>query len=199
MKLTAKLPEDDDNGMGAVARRMVDLPDSTVLVVAVMDTHKLTRDMDTGIVEPTVRIQKIEPLTTDLDIEDAQRLLDAAHVRRTGRNLLPFADPNNSGGSGVFGGGEALVRQATELIVSTQFASASMLQRKLKVGFGKAGQLMEILHERGVIGPSDGHMARDVLVKPADLPALLEAFGNADEDSDDEGDVDHDTGELHTA
>ena len=75
---------------------------------------------------------------------------------------------------------QELLAQSAELVISTQFGSISMLQRKLRAGFSQAGDLMDDLERRGIVGPADGSKAREVLVPADDVDEVLETIRTED-------------------
>lgn len=112
---------------------------------------------------------------------------EVAHVVAHWRRQAPDVDyvegvegTAESDGASILPGGttgdaddDELLRQAMSIVVETQLGSTSMLQRKLKVGFARAGRLMDLLEQRGVVGPSQGSKARDVLMTPEELSDAL--------------------------
>jgi S-DNA-T family DNA segregation ATPase FtsK/SpoIIIE len=102
------------------------------------------------------------------------------HAEILKTNLISLGDtmPDGSGGSG--GGDDPLIWEAAEIVVSSGLGSTSNIQRKLKVGYSRAGRIMDMLEEKGVVGPPNGSKPRDVLVDMLELESL-KAFELADE------------------
>ena len=95
-------------------------------------------------------------------------------------NLITLGDSMPDGSGGSVGSDDPLLWEAAEIVVASGLGSTSNIQRKLKVGYSRAGRIMDMLEEKGVVGPPNGSKPRDVLVDAMELEAL-KAFDNADE------------------
>ena len=88
-KLNSALPKGDSNGLDSLARKLIDEPESVHVIVALVDCKKITTEVDTGDIEPTARIRRIEVIT-EADKTTVAKMLRRALEKRTGKTVLPF-------------------------------------------------------------------------------------------------------------
>jgi S-DNA-T family DNA segregation ATPase FtsK/SpoIIIE len=101
---------------------------------------------------------------TEKEVHDVAAFVRTQRATEYATNIEGMARPASESDDSGLGDDEDLLEQATELVIRSQLGSTSMLQRKLKVGFARAGRLMDLMEERGIVGPSLGSKARDVLI-----------------------------------
>jgi len=113
---------------------------------------------------------------SDPELEDLVKYLREEQEPQYDEAVLQFKSSKGSGGGGLHGEGEAdddMYEDAVKTVVDAGKASASLLQRRLRVGYARAARLLDILEDRGVIGPADGAKPRDILVYPGETDSFL--------------------------
>jgi S-DNA-T family DNA segregation ATPase FtsK/SpoIIIE len=105
-----------------------------------------------------------------IDVDECEAI--AAHWRQYEGTTEEISLTENPSGGGMVTGEDDMFEAAREVVVLHQSGSTSLLQRRLRIGYTRAGRLMDMLEEAGVVGPFTGSKARDVLIKPEDLPGM---------------------------